>query len=48
MTMKNGESHYGVVLLQLVEDQKLKMELFYNQAASSVDGFTDQALYYVR
>jgi len=48
LTMSNYSSIYGVALVQLVETQKLKMEIFYNQDSSQVSGFSDGAVYYVR
>ena len=48
LTMDNYPTVYGVLLVQLVEDRKLKMEIFYNQTANEVEGFTSEALYYVR
>jgi hypothetical protein len=48
LTMDNYPSIYAVVLVQLVEDRRLKVEIFYGQTSADVSDFTGSALYYVR
>ncbi len=48
LTMDNYPHINSVVLLQLVEPRKLKMEIFYNKTSSEINDFTCCALYYVR
>ena len=48
LTMQNDTFVDGVVLVQLVEDRRLKMEIFHGQSSTSVSGFTGAALFYVR
>ncbi|HLD96539.1 MAG TPA: hypothetical protein VI794_02405 [Patescibacteria group bacterium] len=43
-----GYPSQGCVLLQLIEDRKLKMEVFPGKTCSSVTGFTAQAQLYTR
>jgi hypothetical protein len=38
----------GVVLFQLIEDQKLKFEIFPNETAETVSGFTEDVMIYER
>jgi hypothetical protein len=44
----NSEFVQGVILLQLLEDGKLKMEIFPNMTADEVKGFTENAVFYIR
>lgn len=44
----NEEDVKGVVLFQLIEDRKLKIEAFPYVKPSQVAGFTDSAVVYVR
>lgn len=48
LKVQNSEYVRGVILLQLIEDGKLKVEIFPNQTADEVSGFTDDALIFVR
>lgn len=45
LKVRNGESTRGVILLQLLEDRKLKVEIFPDETA---DSFTENAKIYVR
>ena len=45
LKIQNGLSSRGTILLQLIEDQKLKVEIFPNETATS---FTENAKTYVR
>jgi len=45
---RNNDEVYGVVLFELLEERKLKMEIFPNMAAAEVSNFTDDALIYFR
>lgn len=45
---KNTEDRVGVVLFQLLDDGKLKMETFPGQTVAQIAGFTDKALLYER
>jgi hypothetical protein len=47
-SMQNYPSVHGVVLVQLVEPDRLKMELFDGQTAASVHDFTVNASFYER
>lgn len=47
-TTPQGQRSDGVVLVQLLDDQQLKVEKFPNQRAASVAGFTNAAEVYVR
>lgn len=38
----------GVFLVQVIDDQSIKLEVFPGKTASMVSGFTDNALIYVR
>jgi hypothetical protein len=44
----NSEYVHGVILLKLLEDGKLKMEIFPDLNADDVDGFTENAVFYIR
>jgi hypothetical protein len=44
----NDEYVRATVLFQLVDDRELKMEVFYNQTADMIDGFTNNALIFIR
>ena len=46
--VNNDNQVNGVVLLQLIEDRKLKAEVFPGKAASEVTGFTNNAIVYER
>ena len=48
LKLQNGESIRGTILLQLVEDRKLKVEISPGETASQVTGFTDNAKFYER
>ncbi len=48
LELKNSESTYGTILLQLIEDQKLKVEIFPNETSENINGFTDNAKIYIR
>ncbi|MBW9267295.1 MAG: hypothetical protein K1565_17350 [Candidatus Thiodiazotropha sp. (ex. Lucinisca nassula)] len=48
LTMDNYTFIDAVVLLQLIEARRLKVEIFYGQTSSDVTGFTDDAKFYVR
>ena len=49
LTAKNNDAMVsGVVLFQLIEDQKLKVEIFPGETAEEVTGFTDNFKIYVR
>ncbi len=49
LKLKNNENiNYGIVLFELIEDQKLKVEFFPDKKSSEVDGFTDKAVIYER
>jgi hypothetical protein len=48
LTMENYSFIDAVVLLQLVETRRLKIEIFYGHTSSDVSGFTDDALFYNR
>jgi hypothetical protein len=39
---------HGVILLQLQEDGKLKMEIFPDMNTNEVDGFTENTDIYIR
>lgn len=45
---RNSEHVSGVVLFELVEDQRLKVEIFDGATASEVTGFTGNAIFYER
>lgn len=46
--VKNYESTEGVVLFQLIEDRKLKVEIFPGKTSAEVNGFTENAKTYER
>jgi hypothetical protein len=48
--LKVRESDFvrGVILLQLIEDRKLKVELFPNKSSEEIKGFTDNTVIYIR
>ncbi len=48
LEVENYTSVHGVILLQLVEDRRLKVEIFPNETAQTVTDFTENALFYVR
>jgi len=48
LTMDNYATIDSVVLLQLVESRRLKMEIFHGQSSANVSNFTAGALYFVR
>ncbi|MBI4021490.1 MAG: hypothetical protein HY369_04545 [Candidatus Aenigmarchaeota archaeon] len=48
ITAKNGDDVQGVILLQLVEDRKLRVEIFPGKKAMEVSGFTASAKMYER
>ncbi len=48
LKVKNNDDVRGVVLFQLIEDQKLKVEIFPNETAETVSGFTEDSMIYVR
>ncbi len=43
-----GNTIFGVVLLQLIQDRKLKVEIFLGKTSSDVIGFSDAAMIYER
>ncbi len=48
LKMRNSDWIRGVILLQLVEDRKLKVEIFPDKTADEISGFTDNFKFYVR
>jgi hypothetical protein len=48
MTMDNYSFIDAVVLVELLEDRRLKVEIFHGQTSSDITGFTDDAKYYTR
>ena len=48
LKVQNYDSVQGVVLFQLIEDRRLKVEIFPGQTAQTVTAFTENALFYVR
>ncbi len=48
LEVRNGNRVQGVVLFQLIEDRKLKVEIFPDKTADEVSGFTENASIYVR
>jgi len=48
LKIKNNDYVQGVILLQLVEDRKLRVEVFVGKDASEVGGFTENVSIYVR
>ena len=48
LKVKNGESMRGVILLQLLENGKLKVEIFPNETSETANSFTENVKIYVR
>lgn len=48
LKVKNENQILGVALLQMLEDRKLKIEVFQDKTAAQVNGFTGNAKIYVR
>ena len=48
LKVRNCEYVQGVILLQLIENRKLKVEIIPGKNADQVDGFTENATLYVR
>jgi len=48
LKVRNSVNRHGVILLQLIEDRKLKVEIIPGKTADEVDGFTDNSLNFVR
>ena len=48
LKLRNSDFVQGVVLFQLIEDRKLKVEIFPDTTAASVGTFTENAMIYVR
>jgi hypothetical protein len=48
LTMDNYTFIDAVVLVQLVDQRRLKVEIFYGQTSSDVTDFTEEAMYYTR
>jgi hypothetical protein len=48
LSMDNYTFIDAVVLVQLVEERRLKVEIFYGQTSSDVSGFTEDAKFYTR
>ena len=48
LKVRNSDYVQGVILLQLIEDRKLKVEIFPGQTADEVSAFTDDAMMYER
>lgn len=48
LELRNGQSTRGVILLQLLDDQELKVEIFPNETSETVNSFTENAKIYVR
>ena len=48
LKIRNYDFVWGVVLFQLIEDRKLKVEIFPEKTADIVDSYTDEALIYIR
>ena len=48
LKVKNNNDVSGVVLFQLIEDQKLKVEIFPNETAETVSSFTEDVMIYER
>ena len=46
--MRNSEYVQGVIILQLIEDRRLKVEIFPGKTANELNGFTDNFKFYVR
>ncbi len=48
LKLRNSDFVQGVVLFQLIEDRRLKVEIFPDMTAASVGTFTENAMIYVR
>lgn len=48
LTAKNNDQIFGVALVQLMEDRKLKVEVFPDKQGSEITEFTDKAALYER
>jgi hypothetical protein len=48
LKVQNSEYIQGVIILKLIEDRKLKVEIFPEKNADQIDGFTENAIVYVR
>jgi hypothetical protein len=48
ITSKNLDKVYGTVLVQVLDAQTIKMEVFEGKTADAVSGFTESALFYER
>lgn len=49
LELRNNDDYvHGVVLFQIIEDGKLKVEIFPGKTAEDVAGFTDDAFIYIR
>jgi hypothetical protein len=48
LSMENYTFIEAVVLVQLVEARRLKVEIFYGQTSADITAFTDNALFYTR
>ena len=48
LKIENYDFVQGVVLFQLIEDRKLKVEIFPGKEGSEVNGFTEDAKIYER
>ncbi len=46
--IKEGSEKYGIILFEVLEDNKLKVEIFTNKTHSQVTGFTEAASIYTR
>ena len=48
LTTKSNEIVMGIVIVQMIDDRKIKFETFPGKQASEVSGFTDEAVIYER
>ncbi len=48
LKLRNNDYVQGIVLFQLIEDRKLKVEIFPDETVDSVGTFTENAMIYVR
>jgi len=48
LKVRNSEYVQGVIILQLIEDRRLKVEIFPGKTANELNGFTDNFKFYVR
>ena len=48
LKVKNSLEVSGVILLELIEDRKLKVEIFSGKTAKQVNGFTQNSKLYER